>query len=480
MGLDKKYLDHVINRFYRVINDEYNKGGYERVLSTCSALAALLYQSNQYYYDDFLETTLYNISKAVLKQESFVVEEEVVLFYDGFGIDNRGLVQIYLDALSNHRKIIYVTYQSAQNRLPNVLEIVKQANGIVEYIDDKESLLEQVSCLDGLIKKYKPANMFFYTMPNDVVGFVSFVNFEGFVKRYQINLTDHAFWLGIKCCDYCVEFRNYGATITHAHREVPMEKMVMLPYYPKVAKGEFQGYPDGINENTKFVFSGGALYKTLGADNKYYRIVDEILENYPDICFWYAGSGNRTEMDKLIVKYPGRVILTEERKDFVEAIKRSVFYLSTYPVCGGLMFQYVAVAGKLPLTLKYDDITDDFLLEQDSLYIVFDTIPELMKEIEKILSDENYREERERVIVNAVISKQDFDAELESLLTSQKTSYSIELNNTIKTKEFRAEYLERMSPKDIELRVVSKKDLYWIKYFPVEFIKGVIHIVIGK
>ena len=70
MALDKKYLENVVNRFYRVIKVEYDKGGYERALSSCCALAALLYQSNQYYYDHFIETTLCNISKNILKDTS--------------------------------------------------------------------------------------------------------------------------------------------------------------------------------------------------------------------------------------------------------------------------------------------------------------------------------------------------------------------------------------------------------------------------
>ena len=50
------------------------------------------------------------------------------------------------------------------------------------------------------------------------------------------------------------------------------------------------------------------------------------------------------EMKKIIKKYPNRAYLTPERSDLYQVLKHSVFYLSTYPLCGGLMYQYAAKA----------------------------------------------------------------------------------------------------------------------------------------
>ncbi|MEI3402379.1 MAG: hypothetical protein V8R51_08850 [Clostridia bacterium] len=48
----------------------------------------------------------------------------------------------------------------------------------------------------------KPKAMFFYTKPNDVSAAVSFSMFNKKIDRYLIDLTDHAFWLGVKSNDY--------------------------------------------------------------------------------------------------------------------------------------------------------------------------------------------------------------------------------------------------------------------------------------
>lgn len=65
----------------------------------------------------------------------------------------------------------------------------------------------------------------------------------------------------------------------------------------------------------KRLFSGGALYKTFGGENKYYDIIDNILKKYKEVVFWYAGSGDDSKLKELMKKYPGRIFHTLERND---------------------------------------------------------------------------------------------------------------------------------------------------------------------
>ena len=117
------------------------------------------------------------------------------------------------------------------------------------------------------------------------------------VIRYQINLTDHAFWLGADSIDKCIEFRDYGATISKKYRRIPIESIVKIPFYPIVnIDMKFQGFPFKKKDYQKVFFSGGALYKTFGDDNRFYRIVSNILNQYNDLIFWYAGSGDDSEL----------------------------------------------------------------------------------------------------------------------------------------------------------------------------------------
>ena len=71
---------------------------YEEALSKIANMANMLYESNQYYVDDDLENALLNIQKQLQKKCDFEeikdVNTKTVLFYDGFGLDSRGLAYI--------------------------------------------------------------------------------------------------------------------------------------------------------------------------------------------------------------------------------------------------------------------------------------------------------------------------------------------------------------------------------------------------
>ena len=91
---------------------------YEEALAKITTLANSLYESNQYYVDDDLENALFNIQKQLQKKYDFEeikdVNTKTVLFYDGFGLDSRGLAYIYLKALVNlGYKVIYMTIPNA-------------------------------------------------------------------------------------------------------------------------------------------------------------------------------------------------------------------------------------------------------------------------------------------------------------------------------------------------------------------------------
>jgi len=67
---------------------------------------------------------------------------------------------------------------------------------------------------------------FLCTTPWDISAILAFMQMSGKMKRYQINLTDHAFWLGRQAFDFCLEFRDFGANVSRIHRNIPMRKIL--------------------------------------------------------------------------------------------------------------------------------------------------------------------------------------------------------------------------------------------------------------
>ena len=462
----------------RVIRLEIDKKHYNDALELAFACATLLYNTNAYYVDDTLEENIRAVADALFPAQIERVErgelkQDTILFYDGVGLDVRGLARIYLEALVQDFKVCYVTYADREGEIPGILQTVREHGGTVFFID-RTRLVEMIRQLNAILHACRAGIFFFYAYSYDVVG-PTFMNaYEGILTRYQINLTDHGFWLGARAIDKCIEFRDYGASISSEYRGIPREKIVKLPFYPKIVPQEFQGFPFPVKEGQQVVFSGGSLYKTFGEGNKYYQLVDYILDKHSDVIFWYAGLGDDSELKKCMERHPGRVFHTQERPDLFQLLRHVSFYLSTYPICGGLMYQYAAAAGVLPLTLRANEDNDGFLLNQDALGVIFDTMEELEQEIDRVLTDESYRQERGARMQSAVIAPEQFSAELRQILETDTSPQEICYRH-IDTEAFRANYLVNFTEEDILWYCVRKETIgAMLRYLPGMAIKGII------
>lgn len=450
------------------------KRNWNNALALISTAASILYESNFCYLDNELEEALHTMAVQLsLVSENVVYDNNLLLFYDGFGLNSRGLIQIYLSALCKYKKVIYVTVREAENNIPDVLDILKTYDSEHIFLDSS-TYLGAVYDLNKIVRERHPAHLFFYSVPNDVVGTVIMNAYEGKIRRYQINLTDHAFWLGAKAVDVCIEFRNYGAGISNEYRKIPKEKLVRIPYYPMVRKTAFQGYPSDIPKGYKVVFSGGSIYKTNGGGNKYYQMVDYLLSHHEDVVFWYAGkqgSGDCTELKKILAKYPERTFWTEERTDLFQVMEHSYFYLSTYPMGGGLMTQYAAQAAKVPLSLMLNSMSRELLLNEDQLGINFSEIEEVYAEMDRLLNDEAYNREKGRRIQEAVPSQNMFDEAVKKLISGEPAGLVISYGH-VDIEQFRNIQLENYKKEKMNAVIARKKNKILFRYFPKEFILG--------
>ncbi|HBI60611.1 MAG TPA: hypothetical protein DDY31_05285 [Lachnospiraceae bacterium] len=280
-----------------------------------------------------------------------------------------------------------------------------------------------------VIKDSGAKAFFVYDLPSGIVGSLASHALSGSgITSYKINLTDHAFWLGTGATDYFIEFRDYGANISSQYRHIPKGKLLKLPYYPQINREiEFQGFPFDVNENTKVVFSGGALYKTYSKDMLYYYMVEEIVKRYDDVIFWYAGKGNTTEFDNLITKYPGKIYRTDERKDLFQILKHCYFYLSTYPITGGLMGQYAINAGKIPVTLLKHEECRLVLENTSGLECEYYSVSDTLDFIDKIMCDNEYLKLKEKYVKDNmfVIEKNEFEDNLQKILEEERSFFCI-------------------------------------------------------
>lgn len=187
------------NKFYNKIQNSLKKERYEDTFTLISSCSRMMYEWNQEYTSDLLEKAIESSSHLICnwKQEKF--KEDVIVVYDAFGLDNRGLMQIYLNALCKIKRTVYITYSENENRIPKIKEILKKNNAEIEYINSNFNYTKQIQQFWKILNTYKAKAAFLYTTPWDVVGISVYDHLENLCDRYQINLTDHAFWLGVKC-----------------------------------------------------------------------------------------------------------------------------------------------------------------------------------------------------------------------------------------------------------------------------------------
>lgn len=477
MALDKvQKTEALIDKLKNIARNAVKRKNYEKALAALSACASVLYAYNQRYTDDELEDMLLQIGcETVTISPSFIPatqkEVQTVLFYDGFGLDTRGLaITQTVPIVKNGYKLVYVTDAKAKNRQPHLKQELDGYDVEFEYIDFRKGNTHAITELNEIFQKHNPEAAYFYSTPWDVAGTVVFNRYVGLVTRFLLDLTDHAFWVGVNAFDYITNSRAMGAYIEHVHRKIPMEKMIRTRGYLYInEKIEMTPLPFDT-QRYRYVFSGGSLYKTHGdPDNYFYKGIEHILTSFDDVNYVYVGEGDTSKLEGLMQKYPNRVYYFHERGDFYKLIQGAVFYLNTYPMFGGLMMRYAANAKKIPLTLRHNNDSDGLLPEQGKLGIEFETYEEWIGEMDKLLSDEEYRKRKESVLATTVFSQKQA-IELRKRILETHTS-GIELTfEEFDTTKFRQEYIDRLDYRTVRNSAIARKqNICLISHFPHVF-----------
>lgn len=139
---------------------------------------------------------------------------------------------------------------------------------ILNYGKSKIIKLERKSFRDNVnlaiheIVEFEPQIIIEQFTPFDILGFCICESVKN-VKRYFINLTDHAYWLDKNSADYILEFRSYGVFLSHFHRRIPFEKLLFQPYYPIGTNSEFLGFPTEVT-NDKIIFRVPIFIRSMG------------------------------------------------------------------------------------------------------------------------------------------------------------------------------------------------------------------------
>ena len=476
-------IDEKIAVIKRKIPKAIARQQYDSALLLIKCLANLLFNYNQYYKDDFLEEQM-----EILKERLFDTKDrplqpvqaggDSIFFYDGVGVDD-GLELIYVKGLmkAGHH-VVYLVRESAKGKFPMLQSWLEKYQAEIIYIPVGLSTLQECRYIYEVQNRTDIKAGFLYALPYDVAGVMAFMSAKNQYIRYRINFVDHTYWLGgTRAFDYCIEFRDVGAFLSCCYRGIPKEQLILLPYYPYIDRAkEFEGFPFPVEEGDFIIFSGGTLYKTIDIkENLYYKMVEYCLNEFHNTKFWYAGRGedrHAVELKKLQKRYEGRVYWSEEgRSDLFQVLQHVDLYLNTYPVGGGLMLQYAAAAGRIPLifyrTIESRTMT---LIGQEKLGIEFNDIKSWKEEVSKLIEDKEYRKRKEQHISSACIDADAFEKNVLKILEEQRTEYEIEYVEAVGLQEIQKTDQERFGKYGVEEVIGKESYLPLLKVCPLIYL----------
>jgi len=444
-----KDIIKTFNKIKHLAIKSFENGDHEKALKHISTAAELAYKFNWIYTDDDLEKLLKEIGERVIIKNKFSPKEGRIVFYDVFCIENRGLTQQYIRALMNWD--IELLYIFEGNNLDGSNKIIKELKAYpkakIFWISTKLADIEKMQQFYNVIVDFQPEKAFLHLHPSSAMA-VSLWNCVPQTLRYQINLTDHAFWLGIKCIDFSLEFRNYGCTVSYEKRNLPKRKLLIQPYYPIMECKPFIGFPEQIKGDAIKIFTGGAYYKMYGGSGLFFKLLKILFELNSKVVVLLAGSGDDTPIKKFVSenKYEERLFLLGSRPDITHVFEKSDIYLSTFPITGGLMGQYAASLAKPILSYTSEDIpcncTEGFLdwnINSD-FKITHTSLDSFVEEALKLIENKSYRIFKGEENKKHIISEDEFSNHLKQLIElNTETPFEKE---TINYKVFSNIYIE--------------------------------------
>lgn len=438
MELTRQKIDSFFNRFMKGVQRCIERHHYNDAILYIKAAAKTKYDFYLGYTDETIEEYLRILSRQIKRVAQFrVMKKKRCVFYSFSIADNKGLTQQYIDALiANNYEFLLIHIQDIEGenseQIYKTLSTYKGAATI--QVPKKLSLIKKSQWLYDTICKYGSDKLLMQLRPDSVFECIAFCALPPEIKRYNLNLTDHAYWIGKGCMDYTFEFRQYGCFLSTTQRGFNQDQVLLLPFYPVMKHAPFEGFPFDVENKTVF-FSGGAFYKVFDEEQTFFKLCRKILDATQDSVIIFAGSGDLSTMQKAISNngLDGRFLLIGERHDILEVFKHVDIYINTYPFGGGLMTQYAAHCG-VPILNYLKSRIEGCVGQKHDIHFTSSSENDLINEAKRLCSDINYRQEKGQALRNAVISIDEFNRRFEIALEKKLSPTEINISGIVETK----------------------------------------------
>lgn len=440
LKLSKKEIIQGYKGVKQLAQKAYAEGDYETSVKYIGKCAIIAQQFNWIYADDELEDLMGSIGNKLVKKPSIDYHpiKDRVVFYDAF-CKSFVLALQYIAALAfAGKEVLYVTTAN---------DLVKNRTGFADILDKLEVYpsvkvvivppgkdANRIDSFYDAVVDFCPEQILLHMVADAVVLPALYV-LPSPIKRYIINLADQTFWLGKKAIDYCIEFRQFGVSVSQQRRGIKAGQQLLVPFYPIDDGNPFEGFPKECSSDKVVVFSGGDLYKVLDKKRTYWRLVKRLLNNYPNVVFLFAtkiSKGINHEIDSFIKDngFQGRFVYINYRKDIYEVFRHCDIYMGTCPASGSLMSQLAAVNAKPILQYYYpgtpDDETEQAICFNEKFSISFQDEESFMEEAHRLITDKEYRKRQGERLKGAMITNEQFNRLVAKTLNTNTTQVPLE------------------------------------------------------
>lgn len=485
MRLTKRDIQAGFNALKKKAQKAYRKGDYSEVLHYLDVCSNIGGQFNLQYADDDLESLLKQVAEKTIKPVTgFEPLPDHWVLYDDFCTTYvLGLQWLEAMALSG-KKLLYVTTRNinAESRHKNILDRVAEFDNVTVEIIPQGTAFERSQALYNVLVGFKASKLVMHKYATSSVIDLALPILPRGLVSYVINLSDQTFWLGARYIDYCLEFRQFGASVSLQRRGLKREQLLMVPFYPADDRNVFVGFPPECTDDKTIIFSGGDFYKTLDEKRVYWNLIKSILDKYPQVVFLFA-TKNIPEGDSDIRRFirdnhfEGRFIYINFRPDIYQVFAHCDIYMGTSPTSGSLMSQLAAINAK-PILQYYepgtpDDETEQALCINESFKISFQDEDGFMQEADRLITDFDYRKSQGLRLQKAMMQREQFNKLVLYTLETDKTQLPInEYAIDYKGLDNRWYYLEKEGYiNTLPYIYGTLGGIDWLKYAPSLFVK---------
>ena len=415
----------------------YCEGLDEEAIRCVDAYSVISGQFNLHYADNDIELLLKNVAEKKIKRvDGFEPNENHWVLYDDFCTTYvLGLQWIEAMALSG-KKILYITTRvlNKKSRHKNILDRVAEFENVEVKVINGANNFDRSQAVYDAIVQYKTSKLIMHKYAFfSPIDLVLPVLPEG-VTSYVINLSDQTFWLGSKSVDYCLEFRQFGASVSLQRRGLKLEQLLMVPFYPADDRNEFRGFPPECSIDKTIIFSGGDFYKTLDDERMYWKLIRNILNKYPQVVFLFATKNipEGTSQIRRFIKdnhFEDRFVYIKFHPDIFQVFAHCDIYMGTSPTSGSLMSQLAAINAK-PILQYYtpgtpDDETEQAICINEQFDISFFDEKTFMYEADRLITDSEYRKCQGDRLRNAMMQHEQFNNLVLKTLETNQTQMPI-------------------------------------------------------